>query len=90
MSQAKQEELTKVRESLKLFREREQALARELGEDPTPDISATHQQESEDASLFHKMSSAELLHLYRTDKAAWRRVMDSVESEGLRKLFGRK
>jgi hypothetical protein len=49
-------------------------------------LSAKHRQEEESTSLFDKMSSAELMELYQTDRPKWQQVIDSVQSAGERKL----
>jgi hypothetical protein len=54
--------------------------------DVKPDIAARLNEEGEGASLFDKMTSAELMELYQTDRAKWQEVMDSVQSAGERKL----
>lgn len=81
------EELARVRDSLKTFREREADLSRELGEDPVQDITTSHREEEENASLFDELTSAELMHLYQNDRERWKRIMDAKQSAGERKLM---
>jgi hypothetical protein len=50
------------------------------------DISSKHTAEAEAKSLFDRMTPAELMELYQTDHEKWEKVMESVESAGLRKL----
>lgn len=61
---------------------------KELGEhdEGTTDITSKHRVEDASTSLFEKMTSAELMELYQTDRAKWQEVMDSVQSAGERKL----
>lgn len=56
------------------------------GDDETPTPESKRKKEDEGASLFERMSSAELMTLYQTDKEKWQEVMDSVLSAGERKL----
>jgi phage I-like protein len=90
MSEQLKEELDKVRESLRTFRDREVELTRELGEKPLENIAAGHRQEDEMATLYDRMSSAELHDLYTNNRDEWHRVMDAKYNHGLRKLMGRR
>lgn len=85
-TKAKQDELARVRDSLKVFREREAELSRELGDDPTVDIAASQRDEEENATLFDKLTSAELMSLYQTDRERWQAIIDAKQSAGERKL----
>jgi hypothetical protein len=90
MSEALKEELARVRDSLRAFRERETELAQKLGETPTSDIATARRAETERATLFDQLTSAELAQLYETNREEWQRVLDAKESSGLRKLMGRR
>lgn len=85
-TKAQQEELARLRESLKVFSTREAELARELGEAPVTDLASKHREEDEGGSLFERMTSKELMELYETDRPRWQGIMDSVQSAGERKL----
>ncbi len=57
-----------------------------IDDDETPSPEKKRKQEDESATLFERMSSAELMQLYQSDRAKWQEVMDSVLSAGERKL----
>ena len=81
------ERLARAADFRKLAAELEADVARERGEDPVQDITATHREEEENATLFDKLTSAELMHLYQTDRERWKRIMDAKQSAGERKLM---
>jgi hypothetical protein len=56
------------------------------GSSAPTDLFSKHTAEAEAASLFDKMSSAELMELYQHDREKWQEVIDGVQSAGERKL----
>lgn len=87
MSQAK-EELDRVRESLKIFHEREKELAQQVGESTVGNMRARVNAEDGDAELFDRLSPAEILDLYHNHRDRWQQIMDARGRQGMRKLLG--
>ena len=70
---------------------REQHFLTELGiaNSPAPvDPVATMQQEEESATLFDRLTPAELTDLYLNDRERWKEIMRAKKQSGLRRLFG--
>lgn len=81
----KDEEIAQHNDSIKVLTER----LKELGVvDATKDIASKHRSEDEAESLYDRMTPAEVMELYQTDREKWQEMMDAKEQAGLRKLFG--
>lgn len=89
MNQQDAKELAKIDGFIADYQnERAKLLAKSGGASSVGDVIATELQDEEDrASLFYKMSSAELMRLYETDREEWNRVMEATQSSGMRKLL---
>lgn len=84
MPETREEQIARFKDFITIGQEGLEALGAGDDETPTPESKRKHEDES--ASLFEKMSSAEVMQLYQTDRAKWQEVMDSVLSAGERKL----
>jgi hypothetical protein len=91
MNQADEKELAEIRGWKAEMDKREAALLARTGSGggggPAQVIAADHREEEDRATLFDKMSSAELMRLYESDRPEWERVCESKRSHGMRKLL---
>jgi hypothetical protein len=83
-----EQELAQHRDSLRVLREREAELTRELGHEPPGNMESRHRREDEDVVLWDRLSAAEVHDLYANDKEKWDRLREAKQQAGLRKLFG--
>ena len=90
MSETLKEELERLRQSIQMFRERETELSRKLGEESLTHIAAAHRDEDDRATLYDRMTSAELMSLYETNRSEWQRVIEAKHAQGMHRLFGRR
>ena len=79
----KEEDIAQHEKNIRVLQEEVDRLR---GGPAAPSLSTKHTAEDEAQSLFDRMSSAELMELYQTDREKWQQVMDSVQSAGERKL----
>ena len=84
---AKEERLKNIRESIKLFSQEEAVVARELGVDAVEDIRSKHRLEDDAETLYDRMTPAEMMKLYETDRQEWKRILDAKRAAGERKLM---
>ncbi len=91
------EELEKVRAWLEKLKEDEARLLKELGREGGRDdaggrgagpgaLIASAKEEDELATMFDKLSGAELYRLYTEDRETWQAIMDAKERAGWKKL----
>lgn len=91
MNQQDEKELAEIRGWKAEMDTREAALLARTGAGggggPAQVIAAEHREEEDRATLFDKMSSAELMKLWTEDREEWSRVMEAKRSHGMRKLL---
>ncbi len=51
------------------------------------DVTANVEKRDQDAALWDKMTPAEKVQLYNTDRERWNEIRHAYEAEGTRKLF---
>jgi hypothetical protein len=83
------EQRKKLEATRAALREVEAELAGGNGK-PLEQIAAAHRNEEELATLYDRMSSAELMELYSTSKDEWQKIIHAKENSGLKKLMGRR